>query len=66
MAVFRVLVVATLSDDSQTTEMVAWLRSRSGAAPTPMEMETVSAGVRVLHPWKKARAEAAGAALSVA
>ena len=26
-------------------KMVAWLRSRSGGAPTPMEMETVSAGV---------------------
>ena len=47
-------------------KMVAWLRSRSGAAPTPMEMETVSAGVRELRPGKKPRAEAAGAALSVA
>ena len=47
-------------------KMVAWLRYRSGAAPTPMEMETVSAGVRELRPGKKPRAEAAGAALSVA
>ena len=46
-------------------KMVAWLRSRSGAAPTPMEMETVSAGVSE-PPGKKPRAEAAGAALLVA
>ena len=39
--------------------MVTWLRSRSGAAPTPMEMETVSAGVSE-PPGKKPRAEAAG------
>ena len=51
-------------------KMVAWLRSRSDGAPTPMEMETVSAGVSE-PPGKKppraeAHAEAAGAALSVA